>query len=112
LGMCHTRQELVGLRHAMSELTIADILGERFAGRRFLRPNDLFELGVVDNRSTLDLWIDQGLFPTPLRVGKRCLLFPVSEIAAVLIARAREREASQPSSKYEDRKALVSVNTV
>jgi predicted DNA-binding transcriptional regulator AlpA len=76
----------------MSELTIDDILGPRFAGRRFLRPNDLFQLGIVHNRATMDLWIEQGLLPAPVRVGKRCLLFPVTEIAALLIARARERD--------------------
>jgi hypothetical protein len=80
----------------MSELTVDDILGPRFAGRRFLRPNDLFELGIVDDRATMDYWVEQGVLPPPMRVGKRCLLFPVTEIAALLIARAREREASQP----------------
>jgi predicted DNA-binding transcriptional regulator AlpA len=77
----------------MSDLTIDDILGPRFAGRRFLRPNDLLELGIVHNRATMDYWIEQGVLPAPMRVGKRCLLFPVTEIAALLITRAREREA-------------------
>jgi predicted DNA-binding transcriptional regulator AlpA len=76
----------------MSQLTIDDILGPRFAGRRFLRPNDLFELGIVDNRATMDYWVEQGVLPPPMRVGKRCLLFPVSEVAALFIARARERD--------------------
>jgi predicted DNA-binding transcriptional regulator AlpA len=72
-----------------------DFLGERYAGRRFLRVNELIELGIVDNRSTLKTWVDRGRFPAPIRRGKRGMLFAVYEIAQVLATRAGERAMRQ-----------------
>jgi predicted DNA-binding transcriptional regulator AlpA len=78
---------------------IDDILGPRFAGRRFLRVNDLIELGLVNNRGTLDYWVRTGRFPAPIRVGQRCLLFAVAEIEDMLRSRAREREPARAAAR-------------
>jgi predicted DNA-binding transcriptional regulator AlpA len=67
-------------------------LGPAYRGRRFLRVNELIEMGLVDNRQTLNAWITAGHFPAPIRMGPRVLLFPVAEIADTLAARAAERE--------------------
>jgi hypothetical protein len=74
------------------DLTTESILGPRFAGRRFLRVADLIELGIVDNRSTLEYWVDKGWLPRPMRVGARVLIFPVTEVVEVLTRRARDRD--------------------
>jgi predicted DNA-binding transcriptional regulator AlpA len=76
----------------MRDLDVESFLGPAYHGRRFLRVNELIEIGLVDNRQTLNAWISAGHFPAPLRMGPRVLLFPVSEIAATLAQRVAERE--------------------
>jgi predicted DNA-binding transcriptional regulator AlpA len=76
----------------MHDSDFDSFLGPAYRGRRFLRVSELIEIGLVDNRQTLNSWISAGHFPAPLRMGPRVLLFPVAEIAATLAARAAERE--------------------
>jgi prophage regulatory protein len=83
------------------------ILGPRFAGRRFLRVNELIELGLVNNRGTLDYWVRTGRFPQPLRVGQRCLLFAVAEIEAMLKSRASEREPARAARPCNEVMSLM-----
>jgi predicted DNA-binding transcriptional regulator AlpA len=75
-------------------MNVETFLGPSYRGRQFLRVNELIEIGLVDNRQTLNAWIAAGHFPAPIRMGSRVLLFPVSEIADTLTARAAERERS------------------
>jgi predicted DNA-binding transcriptional regulator AlpA len=79
------------MSNIMRDIDVESFLGPNFRGRRFLRVNEPIEIGLVDNRQTLNAWISAGHFPAPLRMGPRVLLFPVAEIAAVLAARAAER---------------------
>jgi predicted DNA-binding transcriptional regulator AlpA len=84
------------------EAIAAEFLGPRYAGRRFLRYRELEELGLVDNRATLELWIDKGAFPRGLKIpgpyGKT-LVWAVSEIARLVAQRVRERD--DPSAEAE-----------
>jgi predicted DNA-binding transcriptional regulator AlpA len=66
-------------------------LGPTYRGRRFLRVAELVDLGLVPNRQSLREWIAAGLFPKPVRMGRRVTLFLVSEIADMVAARAAER---------------------
>jgi predicted DNA-binding transcriptional regulator AlpA len=78
------------------EALAAEFLGPRYAGRRFLRYRELEELGLVDNRATLDLWIEKGAFPRGLKIpgpyGKT-LVWSVCELAHLLAQRVAERDA-------------------
>ena len=79
------------------EALVAEFLGPRYAGRRFLRYAELEELGLVDNRATLDLWMRKGAFPRGLKVpgpyGKT-LVWPVLELVRLIAQRLAERDAS------------------
>jgi predicted DNA-binding transcriptional regulator AlpA len=56
----------------------------QFHGRKYLRFNELVAIGLVTNRPTLKLLIKRGLFPPPLRLSPRMLLWDVAEIAALV----------------------------
>jgi predicted DNA-binding transcriptional regulator AlpA len=76
------------------ETLVAEFLGPRFAGRRYLRYSELEELGIVGNRATLKLWIDAGAFPRGIKIAGpygRTLVWSVPEVVQVLAARADER---------------------
>ena len=55
-----------------------------FFGRRYLRSNELIEIGLVDNRVTLNRLVRAGQFPAPLRLTARLLLWDSTEIAALV----------------------------
>jgi predicted DNA-binding transcriptional regulator AlpA len=76
------------------ETLAAEFLGPRYAGRRFLRYRELEEIGLVDNRATLDSWINKGAFPRGLKIpgpyGKT-LVWSVPELMRLLARRIHER---------------------
>jgi predicted DNA-binding transcriptional regulator AlpA len=79
---------------ALREDLIAQFLGPRYAGRRYLRYSELEELGIVGNRATLKLWINAGAFPPGIKIAGpygRTLVWSVPEVVQVLTARADER---------------------
>jgi predicted DNA-binding transcriptional regulator AlpA len=80
------------MSNIMLESDAENFLGPAFRGRRFLRVNELIEIGLIPNRQTLSAWVAEGRFPRPLYMGPRVPLFAVSEIAATLAQRAAERE--------------------
>jgi predicted DNA-binding transcriptional regulator AlpA len=63
-----------------------------FFGRRYLRANELIETGLVPNRVTLNRMIRDGLFPAPLRLTPRVLLWDSTEIAELIDRLAGERK--------------------
>ena len=65
-----------------------------FFGRRYLRSNELIEIGLVDNRVTLNRLVRSGQFPAPLRLTARLLLWDVTEIAALIERLQGERRAA------------------
>jgi hypothetical protein len=74
---------------------IAQFLGPQFLGRRYLRYAELVQLGLVDNRATLTLWMERGAFPRGLKIpgpyGKT-LVWSAVELARLLAQRMRERD--------------------
>jgi len=74
-------------------LEVDDRPPPQFYGRRYLRFAELVEIGLATNRPTLNALIARGLFPPPLRISARLLLWDVEEIAALLEQRRAERAA-------------------
>ena len=81
----------------LDDALIAEFLGSRFLGRRFLRYAELEQLGLVDNRSSLKLWMDAGAFPRGIKIpgpyGKT-LVWQAAEVARLIAQRVRERDSS------------------
>jgi hypothetical protein len=71
----------------------ADFFGPRFVGRRYLRANELIELGVVGNVRTLRNLVRSGELPPPIKLG-RLLLFPTTDLAERLMQLAAQRRCS------------------
>jgi hypothetical protein len=86
------------------EALVAEFLGPRYAGRRFLRYHELEALGLVDNRATLKLWMDAGSFPRGLKLpgphGKT-LVWSVPELVRFLAQRAAERDPSNEKGAHD-----------
>ena len=57
-----------------------EFFGPQFRGRRYLRVLELIEIGLVDDRGTLADWVERGLLPPPIYLGRRIPLFSVVEI--------------------------------
>jgi hypothetical protein len=55
----------------IDDALIAQFLGSRYLGRRYLRYAELEALGLVDNRATLKLWMDAGGFPHQVSAAAR-----------------------------------------
>ena len=69
----------------LDDALIAQFLGSRYLGRRYLRYAELEQLGLVDNRATLKLWMDAGAFPRRLKIpgpSGKTLVWLAVEIAA------------------------------
>jgi hypothetical protein len=81
----------------LDDALIAEFLGSRFLGRRYLRYAELEQLGLVDNRSSLKLWMDAGAFPRGIKIpgpyGKT-LVWQAAEVARLIAQRVRERDSS------------------
>ena len=77
---------------------IAQFLGPRYLGRRYLRYAELEALGLCDNRASLKLWMNAGAFPRGIKIpgpyGKT-LVWSAVELARLLALRMRERNAEQ-----------------
>ena len=72
---------------------------DEFFGRRYLRCNELIAMGLIPNRVTLRRLVRDGLFPSPLRLSPRVLLWDSTEIAALLEQLAAERDKKMPDGE-------------
>jgi predicted DNA-binding transcriptional regulator AlpA len=68
---------------------------DEFFGRRYLRSNELISIGLIPNRVTLNRLIRAGLFPAPLRLSPRVLLWDSTEIAVLIDRLAGERDSEK-----------------
>ena len=64
-----------------------------FFGRRYLRADELVEIGVVANRTTLERLVRDGKFPPPLRLN-RTTLWDTLEVATALEQQRMKREST------------------
>jgi hypothetical protein len=81
----------------IDDALIAQVLGTKFLGRRYLRYAELEQLGLVDNRSSLKVWMDAGSFPRGLKIAGptgKTLLWPAVEVARLVAQRIREPNQS------------------
>jgi hypothetical protein len=84
----------------LDDVLIARFLGSRFLGRRYLRYAELEALGLVDNRSSLKLWMDAGHFPRAIKIAGptgKTLVWHAVEVARLIAQRTAERDT--PDSK-------------
>jgi predicted DNA-binding transcriptional regulator AlpA len=83
----------------LDDALIAQFLGSRFLGRRYLRYHELESLGLVDNRASLKLWMDGGTFPRAIKISGpygKTLVWLAIEVARLIAQRVAERDASSP----------------
>ena len=76
---------------------IARFLGSKYLGQRYLRYAELEALGLVDNRSSLKLWMDAGHFPRAIKIAGptgKTLVWHAVEVARLIAQRTAERDAS------------------
>ena len=89
-------------QHDIDDALIAQFLGRQFLGRRFLRYAELEELGLIDNRATLRLWMGAGAFPRGIKIpgpyGKT-LVWSTVEVARLIAQRIAERDASSENEE-------------
>jgi hypothetical protein len=81
----------------LDDALIAQFLGSRYLGRRYLRYAELEALGLVDNRASLKLWMDADAFPRGIRIPGRhgkTLVWSAAEVARLIAQRTAERDAS------------------
>jgi predicted DNA-binding transcriptional regulator AlpA len=71
-----------------------------FFGGRYLRCRELIEIGIVDNRVSLNRLIKAGKFPAPLRLTARMLLWDSNEIAALIDRLSAERGAMTATEMF------------
>jgi hypothetical protein len=79
---------------------IAQFLGSRYLGRRYLRYAELEQLGLVDNRASLKLWIDAGAFPRGIKIpgpAGKTLVWSAVEVARLVAKRVAERDTASDS---------------
>jgi hypothetical protein len=62
----------------------ARVFGQQYAGRRYLRVDELIAIGIARNRDTLRNLVRRGELPPPIRMG-RVLLFETRALAARLL---------------------------
>src|SRR5262245_38661483 len=91
---------------------IARFLGSKYLGRRYLRYAELEALGLIDNRGSLQNWMDVGAFPRGIKIpgpyGK-VLVWLVVEIAQLIAQRVAERDASQRASLSRDARPFLTT---
>jgi predicted DNA-binding transcriptional regulator AlpA len=78
-----------------ADALIEQFLGTRYIGRRYVRFSELIDLGVVDNRATLTLWIESGVFPKPIKLAGptgKSLRWVAVEVAQLIAKRLGERD--------------------
>ena len=78
----------------VDDALIAQFLGPRYLGRRYLRYAELEALGLCDNRASLKNWMDAGGFPRGIKIpgpyGKT-LVWHAVEVARLIAQRVRVR---------------------
>ena len=77
-------------------------LGTRYLGRRYISFAELIALGVVDNRATLTLWVEAGVFPRPIKLAGptgKSLRWVAIEIAQLIATRCAERDEAPTANK-------------
>lgn len=82
---------------------IAQVLGPRYLGRRYLRYAELEALGLCDNRASLKLWMDAGAFPRGIKIPGRpgkTLVWSAVEVARLVALRMRERDSQRGVIAY------------
>jgi predicted DNA-binding transcriptional regulator AlpA len=72
--------------------------------RKRLRFRDLVDLGITNNRPTLDLWIAKQGFPPGTMVGPNTRLWTEDEVARWLATRPTAKKANTPKSPGRPRK--------
>jgi len=80
----------------LDDALIARFLGSRYLGRRYLRYAELEELGLCDNRGSLENWMRAGAFPRGIRIPGPCgktLVWHAVEVARLVAQRVAERDA-------------------
>jgi len=81
----------------IDDALIAQFLGSRYLGRRYLRYAELEALGLVDNRGSLKFWMDGGKFPRAIKIAGpygKTLVWLAIEVARLIAQRVAERDAS------------------
>jgi predicted DNA-binding transcriptional regulator AlpA len=81
----------------LDDALIAQFLGSRYLGRRYLRYGELEQLGLVDNRSSLAVWMNAGAFPRGIKIpgpAGKTLVWLAAEVARLIAQRVAERDAS------------------
>lgn len=80
----------------IDDALIAQFLGSKYLGRRYLRYAELEGLGLVDNRASLKLWMDDGAFPRAIKISGpygKTLVWLAIEVAQLIAQRVAERDA-------------------
>jgi len=81
----------------IDDALIAQFLGSRYLGRRYLRYAELVALGLIDNRASLKFWMDAGVFPRSIKISGptgKTLVWLAVEVARLVAQRIRERDES------------------
>jgi predicted DNA-binding transcriptional regulator AlpA len=63
-----------------------------FFGRRYLRADDLIEIGIAKSRAALEGMVRAGQFPKPLKLNARTIIWDSVEVASVMQRHGAERE--------------------
>src|SRR5262249_20957902 len=85
----------------LNDALIARFLGSRYLGRCYLRYYELEALGLVDNRASLNVWMDAGAFPRAIKISGpygKTLVWLAIEVARLIARRVAERDASSPDN--------------
>jgi predicted DNA-binding transcriptional regulator AlpA len=77
------------MQHPLTHKTVPE-----FFGRRYLRADELIDIGIVTNRTTLDRLVRDGKFPAPLRLNTKTVIWDTMEVAALLEQRRNQREST------------------
>ena len=88
----------------IDDALIAQFLGTRYLGRRYLRYAELEQIGICDNRASLENWIKAGGFPAGIKIPSRygkTLVWHAVEVARHIAQRVAERDASSASPQLK-----------
>jgi predicted DNA-binding transcriptional regulator AlpA len=80
--------------HKMNDVA-ARVFGPAYAGRRYLRVDELIAIGVARNASTIRNLVRRGDLPAPIKMG-RLLLFPAEALAERLSVLTTEENTCPP----------------
>ncbi len=63
--------------------------------------------GIVDNRVTLDRWMNDFGFPQPIQLGPNTLAWDLDEVTPWIAARKRQPKDAGGAEELERQKSLV-----